>query len=439
MDFRGYILECLQKVQRLLGKPEDASLISPQAIRQKQLLMLASTAFVGGGLVYAFVSWRSESSADLEAVQKPVVTTPQKLATPLEAIDQRELWVNRVEKKAHDIYEEAEKVRKENELLEKRVDVLEDLWKHQSLAGGNLQEKSEPKESQDPIRYSQDASSSAAEAGGLAAKSEYSHATMPGATNPSNNPPRRRTGAKIARLSKVHGSSGTLKTVDTYVPATTTCKAVMTSGVVVQAGAESENKPEPVTLRLVDDGTLPRGFTSRVKNAEINAACYGNISSERVKCRLVTMTWVEPNGVIVEKNVEGWIYGEDGRNGLRGTVVDRSSEVAREAYFAGVLSGFSNFFKFESTSSVYPVSPFGVTNALNAPQALQGAAASGAGNALEKLADTSIRRLEQMQPVIVTNAGRLVDVRFKTGFSLDAEPDSEMKVMGKSPKEEGES
>ena len=37
------------------------------------------------------------------------------------------------------------------------------------------------------------------------------------------------------------------------------------------------------------------------------AACYGDLSSERVQCRLESMSWVEKDGVTVEKKVEGWI------------------------------------------------------------------------------------------------------------------------------------
>ena len=127
---------------------------------------------------------------------------------------------------------------------------------------------------------------------------------------------------------------------------------------------------------------------------------------------------MEPNGHAIEKKVEGWIIGEDGAPGLRGRVVDRAGSVAREAMVAGVLSGMSNFFKNEANSSVYPKTPFGQTNALNGTDAVKTGIGSGASNALEKLADFSIKRAEAMSPVLVVNPGRVVDVVFKTGFDL---------------------
>src|SRR3569623_1291049 len=104
------------------------------------------------------------------------------------------------------------------------------------------------------------------------------------------------------------------------------------------------------------------------------------------------MSWVERDGKTVERTDEGWIIGEDGRPGRKGTVVDRASEVARESLVAGIVSGMSQFLKFDASSSVYPVTPFGQTNAMSKSKALQGAAGSGASNALEKLADFSIKR-----------------------------------------------
>ncbi|GAO99003.1 bacterial conjugation TrbI-like protein [Caedimonas varicaedens] len=133
------------------------------------------------------------------------------------------------------------------------------------------------------------------------------------------------------------------------------------------------------------------------------------------------MSWVEQDGVTVEKKVEGWVIGEDGRPGLRGEVVDRSGEAVRDTLLAGMLSGLSGFLKQEATSSVYPVSPFGQTNALKGKQALGGAASTGAGNALDKLAEFSIKRAEQMQPVILIASGRVVDVVFKSGVDLRPE------------------
>ncbi len=414
-------------VDKLRG--DSSPVFSPSHVRKKQLLMSSGVVaglVLGVGVIFL---WRSESARSSEKQEKSVSVTPKTIATPLESVNEKEIWVSRVEHHAKEVEEKAAKVIKENELLEKRIDILEELLKQQSIDQRIADEEAaksiqiEPEQSGLRTNLNQNSLSNQFPA------FNESEGANPSLSTTGN------TSEKIGHLSRSNMSITPFKTVDTYLPATTTCKAVMTSGVVAPAAPESKSNPKPVTLRIVDDGNLPRGFTSRVQGAEINAACHGDISTERVECRLVSMTWVEPNGVVVERNIEGWIYGEDGSEGLRGKVVDRSGDVAREAYFAGILSGFANFFKFEAQSSVYPASPFGVTNALSPGNAIQGAAAAGVGNAMEKLADRSIKRLDQMQPVIVITGGRLVDVRFKTGFSLEPDQSSHMKVVGSNSEE----
>lgn len=113
------------------------------------------------------------------------------------------------------------------------------------------------------------------------------------------------------------------------------------------------------------------------------------------KCRLETVSLLNSNGEIIEKPVEGWLIGEDGRPGIKGIVVDRSSDVARMAVLNGVLGGIAQFFQNQASNGIFPVSPItGQQNALKAADSLKAGVYSGTGNALEKLADFAIKRAE---------------------------------------------
>ena len=58
----------------------------------------------------------------------------------------------------------------------------------------------------------------------------------------------------------------TLKTVDNYIPAGSFAKAVLLSGVDAETGLNSSSDPEPVLIRIIDHGTLPRKFKSDLKD-----------------------------------------------------------------------------------------------------------------------------------------------------------------------------
>jgi conjugal transfer pilus assembly protein TraB len=389
-----------------------------KSIRLKQFLFLgggAAVLLLGGLSLYLSAEDGSSSSSKKE---KPVEKQTNSLATPLASVDERETWVNRVEKKAESVRQEADQVRQENQVLTQRVDVLEELLK-QPPSAPTITPDTQPN---------------------LALSTMTPQTVTPqispldsgeGSQEPS---PLKKIGPqrthKIAHITGSKLGGAVIKSPDTYLPAGTYCKAVVDMGVAASTATNSQGNPEPIKLRLVDDGNLPGGLKGHVKDAVLIGACYGDISSERARCRLESITWKDKTGKHIEKSIEGWVVGEDGLAGLRGKVVDRSGEVAREAFGAGLLVAASNFLKFEATSGVYPMTPFGQTNALGKAGALKGAAASGAGNALDKLAEYSIKRAEQMTPVILVASGRVVDVLLKSGVSLTPDIDNELKVVG---------
>ena len=210
------------------------------------------------------------------------------------------------------------------------------------------------------------------------------------------------------------------KDVEDYVTSGAFARSVLLTGVVAETGTDAAGTPQPILLRLVDFGIFSKGYlTPQIKEAVIIGSCYGNISSERAICRLETLSLVNNQGDIVERPVEGWLIGEDGRPGIKGEVVDKASDVTRMAVLNGILGGIAGFFQNQASAGIYPISPIaGQAKALTGMDALKSGASSGVGNALQKLADYAIKRAEQMSPVIVVGAGRTIDVVFKKGFQL---------------------
>ncbi|WP_103896861.1 TraB/VirB10 family protein [Rickettsia fournieri] len=210
------------------------------------------------------------------------------------------------------------------------------------------------------------------------------------------------------------------KEVKDYITTGSFARGLLLTGVVVGTGTNNASSPEPIMIRLVDTANFSKGYkTKQIKEAILIGSCSGDISSERAKCRLETVSLINNKGDIIEKNVEGWLIGEDGRPGIKGIVVDKSSDIARMAVLNGVLGGIAHFFQNQATNGIFPISPMtGQQNALKAQDALKAGLYSGTGNALEKLADFAIKRAESMSPVIVVGSGRIVDVVFRKGFDL---------------------
>lgn len=218
------------------------------------------------------------------------------------------------------------------------------------------------------------------------------------------------------------------KNIKNYIPAGTHVRAVLLTGVVVGTGSDVQSNPEPVEIRLTDEGIFGKGNRNKqMKEATIIGGCEGNLSSERAKCRLHTLSLINDKGEIIEKPVEGWMVGEDGRPGIKGKIVDKASDILRMAMLNGVLGGMSNFFESQATAGVSPVLALtGQQNTkLNNIATLKAGVASGSSDAFSKMADFLMERFNSMSPQISVDSSREIDVVFKHGVSLYADEQDE--------------
>lgn len=212
------------------------------------------------------------------------------------------------------------------------------------------------------------------------------------------------------------------KTPGNYVPSGSYVKAVMLGGLDASTGVNAQSNPRPVFLRTTDDGTLPNGFHSHLKNCRLIGAGYGDLSSERAYVRLESMSCMR-DGVIVDFPVYGYVNGKDGKDGIRGSVVMRDGELVSKAFVGGALSGFGDSVSDNYTTT--SISPLGSTTSVNNGQSLEYGAAQGVSNAADLYAQYNIKRAEQLQPVIEVSAGNEVDIVFTKGFYLDGLTDKQ--------------
>ncbi len=208
----------------------------------------------------------------------------------------------------------------------------------------------------------------------------------------------------------------TLKTVDNYIPAGSFAKAVLLSGVDAETGLHSSTDPEPVLIRILDHGTLPRKFKSDLKDCHIIAAAYGNLSSERAKIRLEKISCTEiATAEIVETEVAGYVTGEDGRAGIRGEVVSTEGKLLTNSFAAGLLSGFSDTLNPNKSSNQSPIILDKKIPQQDFKEKMKDGFATGASSSMDRLSKYYIDRAESLQPIVQIGAGRKVDVIFTEG------------------------
>ncbi len=218
------------------------------------------------------------------------------------------------------------------------------------------------------------------------------------------------TGIEVINLNLVSREEKQVDTVDTVIPAGAFAKAVLLSGADAGTSLSASSDPLPLLIRITDPGTLPRKFKSDLKDCHIIAEGYGDISSERVIGRLVSLTCTERvTGEIVETEVSGFITGEDGKVGLRGKVIAKEAGYLANSVLGGIIGGFSN------TMSPRENVPFILSDKATPPsttQKFQKGFGEGMSSSMDRLSKYYIDRAESLQPVIEISAGRIIDVIF---------------------------
>ncbi len=197
------------------------------------------------------------------------------------------------------------------------------------------------------------------------------------------------------------------------IPAGTVVKAVLMSGADCTVAVQKPTGPNMVLLRTLDQGKLPKKVKVNLKGGVIVGNAIGDIASERVYIRAERMTIVEPNGDFIETEVSAYVSGEDGREGMRGVVVDRSGQIMTRAFFAAFMQGVGDSLEgYLNNQTIEKLSGVSPSKTILNLDMLQTSALQGGGNAFNKFSEYYIKRAEQLQPAIQIAAGRVVDVVF---------------------------
>jgi conjugal transfer pilus assembly protein TraB len=212
------------------------------------------------------------------------------------------------------------------------------------------------------------------------------------------------------------GKAGEARTMSTFLPVSFT-RGTLLGGLDAPTGGQSQSNPHPVLIRLSDTSVLPNRMRGEYRECFVIAAGYGDISSERAYLRTESLSCVRPDGATLEVRIQGSIYGEDGKVGLRGRLVTKQGQMLANALLAGVVSGIGQGLATSSTE--YSTSALGTVATANGAEAYRAGLGSGVGKALDRLAQYYIKLAENTFPVIEVDAAREVDVVITKGVRID--------------------
>lgn len=206
--------------------------------------------------------------------------------------------------------------------------------------------------------------------------------------------------------------------VETFLPVSFT-RAVLLGGMDAPTGGQAQRDPVPVLLKLVDNAFLPNAYRSAVKDCFVVAEGFGDVSAERAFLRTQLLSCVLKNGQSLEVPIKGSVFGEDGKNGMRGRLITKQGAILSNALLSGIAAGIGQ--GFAGTAQVTSINPLGsTTTSSTLPQdILKSGLGTGVARAMDRLAQYYINLAERTFPVIEIDAGRMVDIVITQGVTLD--------------------
>jgi conjugal transfer pilus assembly protein TraB len=205
-----------------------------------------------------------------------------------------------------------------------------------------------------------------------------------------------------------------------YLPKTSILTGVLITGLDAPTHGGAQDSPYPVLVRIKKEAVLANFKTlKQVKECFALMSGYGDLSTERAMLRGEGITCVKKDGETIERKMSGYAAGEDGKAGLKGTLVSRNSTVLVNAMMAGFASGVSSAFNVTPVAT-YTTNDDGTQKYQDVfnSNAAQGGLATGASTAMEKLADYYMNLANQMHPIIEIGAGRVIDIILTEGADL---------------------
>ncbi len=211
---------------------------------------------------------------------------------------------------------------------------------------------------------------------------------------------------------------------DLIIPTASFMRGELLSGVTAPTMGKGTSDPVPAIIRVTDLARLPNFYRADITECFILVESKGSLATEMVSMRLKTLSCKDVNGKTIERNIDGYVTGENGMEGLRGRVVSKQATILGRTFIASFMSGLAEAFG-ESTQSII-TSPSGTLTTVNPGDALESGLWSGAAGATNRLAEFYMDLANEMVPVIEINAGRKVDIIFLKSVNLSSSTSKEI-------------
>lgn len=191
-----------------------------------------------------------------------------------------------------------------------------------------------------------------------------------------------------------------------YLPSGSIIRGVLLNGVDAPTGRAALKDPVPILARIKHEAILPNRYRADVKECFVILDAIGDLPSERVMMRTSSLSCVRKDKSVIDMSLKAYAIGEDGRAGLRGTVISKQGAILAKALVAGFAEGAANAFGGNNQLVGQPNQEGNVDIGRSGRYGVMG----GASSALDRVAAYYLDLADQMHPVIEIDSARRVSL-----------------------------
>ncbi len=231
---------------------------------------------------------------------------------------------------------------------------------------------------------------------------------------------------RVIKAKEDEGKSEKPEEISVTLPAGSILSGVSVTGMDAPTGKQAQRDPFPSLIRVKNEAILPNRFRADFRECFLIAGGWGDLSSERAYLRAERLSCVRNDGSVLESSLDAYATGEDGKAGIRGRLVSKQGQILARSLMAGFMQGVASAFNVQQVPTINVTRAGDNNNDTVRPvyqqamdsNALQSAGFSGAGTALERIADFYLEMAENIFPVIEIDAMRDVDFIVTKGMSV---------------------
>lgn len=384
---------------------------APRVTRYKQIILIGSVMVTTFVAICLFSSWLKAR----EIREAPGATTRMSLPTAANA-DLQNLWVQRLEsknkeqnEKLKDLNQQVSEQSKEFNNFKLELTNMLNEFKQQ------LTEKATLLPSQQPQNFEESLTKEPWPTANEPINKSNNYVSQNNFT--ANTTENSKAGGIFSHQFTLQGEHKFNQKLGEYLPAGSFVKSIVLGGLDAPAGVTAQSDPRPSLLRLVDLSVLPNKARHDIKDCHVIAAGFGDVSSERVYLRTERLSCTLRSGRIFEQKIKAYVAGEDGKDGLRGSVLRREGDLLFNSFMSGAISGFGK--GMSQSLGITSTSPLGSTKTMTGQDVMKSGLYGGMGESADSLQKYFIQRAEQMQPVVQISAGREATIILLEGVELN--------------------